>query len=184
MAALRLQPGSWPAPYRPVAPKRNHNEPRCGRISLFRDARRGKNIDARILALSVNCENGPTVTPCLTCGNCLEITNGSSVDVLEIDAASNTGVDDVRELRDHLSYAPAKCRKKIYIIDEVHMLSKSAFNAFLKSLEEPPPNTIFILATTEQNKVPDTILSRCQCFEFRALSEEQISGQLDRKSVA
>ena len=138
----------------------------------------GKTSMARILALSVNCENGPTVTPCLECSNCREITNGSSVDVLEIDAASNTGVDDVRELRDHLSYAPAKCRKKIYIIDEVHMLSKSAFNAFLKSLEEPPPNTIFILATTEQNKVPDTILSRCQCFEFRALSEEQISDQL------
>ncbi len=138
----------------------------------------GKTSMARILALSVNCENGPTVTPCLECSNCREITNGSSVDVLEIDAASNTGVDDVRELREHLSYAPAKCRKKIYIIDEVHMLSKSAFNAFLKSLEEPPPNTIFILATTEQNKVPDTILSRCQCFEFRALSEEQIFGQL------
>lgn len=138
----------------------------------------GKTSMARILALSVNCENGPTVTPCLTCGNCREIISGSSVDVLEIDAASNTGVDDVRELRDHLSYAPAKCRKKIYIIDEVHMLSKSAFNAFLKSLEEPPPNTIFILATTEQNKVPDTILSRCQCFEFRALSEEQITDKL------
>ncbi|MFQ5431513.1 MAG: DNA polymerase III subunit gamma/tau [Nitrospinota bacterium] len=138
----------------------------------------GKTSMARILALSANCENGPTVTPCLTCVNCREIINGSSVDVLEIDAASNTGVDDVRELRDHLSYAPAKCRKKIYIIDEVHMLSKSAFNAFLKSLEEPPPNTIFILATTEQNKVPDTILSRCQCFEFRALSEEQISKKL------
>ena len=138
----------------------------------------GKTSMARILALSVNCESGPTVTPCLECSNCREIINGSSVDVLEIDAASNTGVDDVRELRDHLSYAPAKCRKKIYIIDEVHMLSKSAFNAFLKSLEEPPPNTIFILATTEQNKVPDTILSRCQCFEFRALSEEQISDQL------
>ena len=138
----------------------------------------GKTSMARILALSVNCETGPTITPCMECDNCREIKNGSSMDVLEIDAASNTGVDDVRELRDHLSYAPAKCRKKIYIIDEVHMLSKSAFNAFLKSLEEPPPNTIFILATTEQNKVPDTILSRCQCFEFRALSEEQITDQL------
>jgi DNA polymerase-3 subunit gamma/tau len=138
----------------------------------------GKTSMARILALSVNCEKGPTVDPCLACDNCREIIGGSSMDVLEIDAASNTGVDDVRELRDHLSYAPAKCRKKIYIIDEVHMLSKAAFNAFLKSLEEPPPNTIFILATTEQNKVPDTILSRCQCFEFRALSDAQIIDKL------
>lgn len=138
----------------------------------------GKTSMARILAKTVNCEKGATITPCGECANCKEIANGSCLDVMEIDAASNRGIDEMREIRDHLAYAPVKCRQKIYIIDEVHMLTREAFNAFLKSLEEPPPNTTFILATTEQNRVPETILSRCQCFEFRALTETQIADKL------
>lgn len=138
----------------------------------------GKTSMARIMARSVNCESGPTVTPCGKCENCIEIEKGSSMDVREIDAASNRGIDDAREIRDHLQYAPVKCRSKIYIIDEVHMLTREAFNALLKTLEEPPPHTMFILATTEQNKVPETVLSRCQCFEFRALTEAQITERL------
>ena len=138
----------------------------------------GKTSMARILALSINCEKGPTVTPCLECANCTEIINGSSMDVIEIDAASNRGIDEMRDIRDHLNYAPAKCRTKIYIIDEVHMLTRESFNAFLKSLEEPPPNTVFIMATTELTKVPETVLSRCQCFEFRAIADAQITAKL------
>ena len=138
----------------------------------------GKTSMARILALSINCEKGPTVTPCLECANCTEIINGSSMDVMEIDAASNRGIDEMRDIRDHLNYAPAKCRTKIYIIDEVHMLTRESFNAFLKSLEEPPPNTVFIMATTELTKVPETVLSRCQCFEFRAIADAQITAKL------
>jgi DNA polymerase-3 subunit gamma/tau len=138
----------------------------------------GKTSMARIFARSINCENGPTITPCGECKNCVEIAGGSSLDVVEIDAASNNGVDEVRDLRERVQYAPANCRKKIYIIDEVHMLSTAAFNAFLKTLEEPPPHTVFIMATTEQNKIPETVLSRCQCFEFRAISDSQIAERL------
>ncbi len=138
----------------------------------------GKTSLARIMARSVNCEKGPTCEPCGECSNCLEIIKGSSLDVIEIDGASNNGVDEVREMRGHLQYAPVKSRKKIYIVDEVHMLSKAAFNAFLKTLEEPPPHTLFIFATTELGKIPETVLSRCQCFEFRAISEDQITEKL------
>ncbi len=138
----------------------------------------GKTTLARILAKALNCEQGPTPSPCNRCGNCREITEGCSVDVLEIDGASNTSVDDIRELRQNVLYAPASARYKIYIIDEVHMLSKSAFNALLKTLEEPPPHVIFVFATTEQHKIPFTIQSRCQCFHFRRISLQQISGQL------
>ncbi|MDH5542593.1 MAG: DNA polymerase III subunit gamma/tau [Nitrospinota bacterium] len=142
----------------------------------------GKTSLARILARSINCEKGPTVAPCGECAICNEIVSGSSIDVIEIDGASNNGVDDIREIREALQYAPAKCRMKIYIVDEVHMLSKPAFNAFLKTLEEPPPHTLFIFATTELTKIPETVLSRCQCFEFRALSELQIAEKL--KAIA
>ncbi|MBI3793625.1 MAG: DNA polymerase III subunit gamma/tau [Nitrospinae bacterium] len=138
----------------------------------------GKTSMARIFARSINCEKGPTVTPCGECKNCLEIANGSSMDVIEIDGASNNGVDEIRDIKDHVQYAPVKCRTKIYIIDEVHMLSPAAFNAFLKTLEEPPPHTLFIMATTEQSKIPETVLSRCQCFEFRAISDAQINQRL------
>lgn len=130
----------------------------------------GKTSMARIFAKSLNCEKGPTLTPCQTCDLCQAITRGSSMDVIEIDGASNTGVDNIRELREQVKYAPNDCRYKIYIIDEVHMLSTSAFNALLKTLEEPPEHVIFVFATTEPHKIPITILSRCQRYDFRKVS--------------
>jgi len=130
----------------------------------------GKTSAARILAKAMNCQQGPTPRPCNQCENCKEIANSNSIDVLEIDGASNTGVDNVRELRENVKYLPSKSRYKIYIIDEVHMLSTSAFNALLKTLEEPPPHVLFIFATTEPHKIPLTILSRCQRFDFKRIS--------------
>src|SRR5438046_1748034 len=138
----------------------------------------GKTSTARILAKSLNCIKGPTVTPCGECDNCREIAGGNSLDVIEIDGASNRGIDDVRELRDNVRYAPAKGRYKIYIIDEVHMLTKEAFNALLKTLEEPPPHVKFIFATTEVDKVPITILSRCQRFDFAGIALPRIVERL------
>jgi DNA polymerase-3 subunit gamma/tau len=144
----------------------------------------GKTTFARILARALNCEKGPTASPCLTCSACVEILAGSSVDVQEIDGASNTGIDDVRRLRENAAYAPARSRYKIYIIDEVHMLSKAAFNGLLKTLEEPPPHVVFVLATTEPNRIPDTILSRVQRFDFRMLTEEEICTRLKEMAEA
>ncbi len=138
----------------------------------------GKTSLARIFAKSLNCEKGPTVTPCQTCPSCVGVTSGRSMDVLEIDGASNTGVDDVRELREQVKYLPHSGKYKITIIDEVHMLSTSAFNALLKTLEEPPPHVLFIFATTEPHKIPITILSRCQRFDCRRLSVPQLTGHL------
>ncbi|MDT8298560.1 MAG: DNA polymerase III subunit gamma/tau [Spirochaetaceae bacterium] len=138
----------------------------------------GKTSTARILARSLNCESGPTPEPCGTCSSCVEIAKGSSPDVIEIDGASNTSVNDVREIKDEVLYAPQSSRKKIYIIDEVHMLSNSAFNALLKTIEEPPPYIIFIFATTEVHKVPATIRSRCQQFRFRLFSPELMRDKL------
>jgi DNA polymerase-3 subunit gamma/tau len=138
----------------------------------------GKTTTARLLAKALNCEQGPTPEPCDTCNFCQEIRDGSSVDVMEIDGASNNGIDDVRELIDNIQYSASACRFKVYIIDEVHMLSKPAFNALLKTLEEPPPQVVFIFATTELTKIPETILSRCQCFEFKPLTHQQIIDQL------
>ncbi|HLV00176.1 MAG TPA: DNA polymerase III subunit gamma/tau [Acidobacteriota bacterium] len=129
----------------------------------------GKTSTARILAKALNCKEGPTAQPCGTCISCKEITEANSVDVLEIDAASNTGVDNIRELRESVRYGTARDRFKIFIIDEVHMLSNAAFNALLKTLEEPPPHVKFILATTEHHKIPVTITSRCQQYEFRPI---------------
>ncbi|MGA7826214.1 MAG: DNA polymerase III subunit gamma/tau [Geobacteraceae bacterium] len=144
-----------------------------GRVAhafLFTGARGvGKTSAARILAKALQCENGPALEPCNVCPACLEITAGNSVDVFEIDGASNTGVEDIRELRENIKYLPSRCRFKIFIIDEVHMLSTSAFNALLKTLEEPPPHVKFIFATTEPHKVPITILSRCQRFDFKRI---------------
>ena len=144
-----------------------------GRVAhafLFTGARGvGKTSAARILAKALNCERGPAPEPCNTCPACTEITAGASVDVFEIDGASNTGVDDIRDLRDTVKYLPARCRFKIFIIDEVHMLSTSAFNALLKTLEEPPAHIKFIFATTEPHKLPITILSRCQRFDFKRI---------------
>ena len=138
----------------------------------------GKTSTARILAKSLNCREGKGVEPCLKCDLCLGISNGTSVDVIEIDAASNTGVDNIRELNEKINFMPVECLYKMYIIDEVHMLSTGAFNALLKTLEEPPQNTIFILATTEPHKIPVTIHSRCQQLHFRNLTLDEITSQL------
>jgi DNA polymerase III subunit gamma/tau len=152
---------------------------RVGHAYLFSGPRgTGKTTMARILAKCLNCVQGPTVTPCNACPSCKEITAGQSMDVLEIDAASNTGVDNVRELRDSARYAPSRDRSKIFIVDEVHMLSNAAFNALLKIMEEPPPHVIFIMATTERHKLPATILSRCQQFVFRTISPAEIQAHL------
>ncbi len=145
----------------------------------------GKTSMAKILARSLNCERGgPTVTPCGECESCLTIAAGSSIDVIEMDAASNRSVDDVRDLRERVAYAPAGGRWKVYILDEAHMLTKEAWNAFLKTLEEPPPNTVFVLATTESHKVMATIADRCQRFDFQRPSLEQISEVLERVAAA
>ena len=138
---------------------------------LFTGARGvGKTSAARIFAKALNCEEGLTATPCNVCPSCVEITKGNGIDVFEIDGASNTGVDDIRELRDNIRYLPSRSRYKLFIIDEVHMLSINAFNALLKTLEEPPAHAKFIFATTEPHKIPVTILSRCQRFDFRKIA--------------
>ncbi|MGA2762455.1 MAG: DNA polymerase III subunit gamma/tau [Spirochaetia bacterium] len=155
---------------------------RQGRIAhayLFAGPRGvGKTSVARILARALNCVKGPTDTPCGVCASCAEISRGSSLDVIEIDGASNTSVNDVREIRDEVLFAPNAGRYKVYIIDEVHMLSNSAFNALLKTIEEPPPYIVFIFATTEVHKVPATIRSRCQQYNFRLISTAEIKGKL------
>ena len=157
------------------------NQRRIGHAFLFSGPRGvGKTSIARIFAKSLNCEKGPTANPCNICGNCREITDGTSMDVREIDGASNRGIDEIRELRENVKFAPAASKYKIYIIDEVHMLTREAFNALLKTLEEPPDHVIFIFATTENNKVPATILSRCQCYDFRRISLAQIAANLGK----
>ncbi len=138
----------------------------------------GKTSMARIFSKSLNCVHGPTPEPCNVCDNCVEITAGTSSDVIEIDGASNTSVEDVRDLQRELMYATSKSKYKIYIIDEVHMLSKSAFNALLKTLEEPPENVIFVFATTEPHKILPTIISRCQRYDFRRIPVEDIVRQM------
>jgi DNA polymerase-3 subunit gamma/tau len=138
----------------------------------------GKTTAARILAKALNCENGPTPNPCNECSHCAEITNGASLDVLEIDGASNRGIDEIRQIIENVRYQPAKCRFKIYIIDEVHQVTKDAFNALLKTLEEPPPFVKFILATTEPHRLPETILSRCQRYDFRRIALREIVQRL------
>ncbi|MEO7110662.1 MAG: DNA polymerase III subunit gamma/tau, partial [Polyangiaceae bacterium] len=144
----------------------------------------GKTTSARLLAKCLNClgadgqAKGPTATPCQVCAACTEIAAGVDMDVQEIDGASYNGVDEVRRLQEGLSYRPARDRFKIYIVDEVHMLSNAAWNAFLKTLEEPPPHVKFIFATTEVHKVPITILSRCQRYDFKLVSARQIGARL------
>ena len=140
----------------------------------------GKTTVARILAKCLNCEKGPTTTPCDECAACREIADSRSIDVLEMDAASRTGVGDIRELQEVVSYAPVRDRYKILIIDEAHMLSKNAFNALLKTLEEPPPRVVFVLATTELQKIIPTILSRCQVFEFRRITVQELVDHLKK----
>ena len=138
----------------------------------------GKTTVARILSKAVNCENGLTDTPCNTCSSCIEINESRSLDVLEIDGASNRGIDEVRNLRESLRYSPNPNKYRIHIIDEVHMLTNEAFNALLKTLEEPPERVMFIFATTEPHKVPATILSRCQRFDFKRIANHHIVRQL------
>jgi len=138
----------------------------------------GKTSTAKILAKSLNCERGPTAKPCNICSNCEKITGGSSMDVFEVDAASNRGIDEIRDLRETVKFAPVDGRYKVYIIDEVHMLTTEAFNALLKTLEEPPGHVVFILATTEPHKIPATIHSRCQRYDFRRIGVKEIGERL------
>ncbi len=154
---------------------------RIGHAYLFCGTRgTGKTSVAKIFAKAVNCPNSVDGEPCNKCQICESANNNSLMDIIEIDAASNNSVDDVRELRDNIIYAPSSCKYKVYIIDEVHMLSGSAFNALLKTLEEPPQHAIFILATTEPNKIPATILSRCQRFDFKRISSKVISQNIKK----
>lgn len=140
----------------------------------------GKTSTAKIMAKAINCMQGPTIHPCNSCDSCMRINDGSSMDVLEIDAASNRGIDEIRELREKVRFTPVDGRYKVYIIDEVHMLTTEAFNALLKTLEEPPGHAVFILATTEPHKIPATILSRCQRHDFRRIDMADIAGRLKK----
>jgi DNA polymerase-3 subunit gamma/tau len=144
----------------------------------------GKTSMAKILAACLNCERGPTVEPCGECESCLSIARANSLDVIEMDAASNNSVDDIRELRESVAYAPVSGKRKVYILDEAHMLSTAAWNAFLKTLEEPPPNTVFVLATTEAQKVPATVIDRCHRFDFHRPTVEQIASVVRRAAQA
>src|ERR1700704_5446990 len=144
----------------------------------------GKTSMAKILASCLNCERGPTIEPCGKCESCLSIARASSLDVIEMDAASSNSVDDIRQLRESVAYAPVSGRRKVYILDEAHMLSTAAWNAFLKTLEEPPPNTVFVLATTEANKVLPTVVDRCHRFDFARPSVPQIAEVLRRVATA
>src|SRR5438067_8583946 len=140
----------------------------------------GKTSMAKILAACLDCEQGPTTHPCGQCDSCQSIARASSLDVIEMDAASNNSVDDIRELRESVTYAPVSGRRKVYILDEAHMLSTAAWNAFLKTLEEPPENTVFVLATTEAQKVPATVVDRCHRFDFHRPGVEEVASVLRR----
>jgi DNA polymerase III subunit gamma/tau len=144
----------------------------------------GKTSMAKILAACLNCEQGPTIEPCGSCEACLSIASATSLDVIEMDAASNNSVDDIRELRESVAFAPVSGKRKVYILDEAHMLSTAAWNAFLKTLEEPPPGTVFVLATTEAGKVPPTVVDRCHRFDFHRPTVEQIASVLRRTAEA
>lgn len=160
-------------------------EQRFSHAYLFSGPRgTGKTSAAKIMAKAVNCELGLIGEPCNECDACKAITDGSAVDVMEVDAASNRGIDEIRDLREKVKYAPTQVRYKIYIIDEVHMLTTEAFNALLKTLEEPPSHVIFILATTEPHKLPATIISRCQRFDFRQISSKAMVGRMKEIVIA
>ncbi|MDR2251466.1 MAG: DNA polymerase III subunit gamma/tau, partial [Endomicrobium sp.] len=155
------------------------SEKRISHAYLFSGPRGcGKTTMARILAKALNCKNGPTAIPCGVCENCLEVSKSSSIDVLEIDGASNNGIDEIRALRENVKFASAHSNYKIYIIDEAHQITTQAFNALLKTLEEPPAHVIFIMATTEQHKIPVTILSRCQKYRFKLISASEMAAAI------
>ncbi|MDR3718153.1 MAG: DNA polymerase III subunit gamma/tau, partial [Bryobacteraceae bacterium] len=139
----------------------------------------GKTTVARIMALCLNCVEGPTATPCGKCSSCLEVAQGNAPDVIEIDAASNRGINEMRELRENVRYRPSRDRYKVFIIDEAHQITSEAFNALLKTLEEPPEWAVFILCTTESHKIPTTIASRCQQFSFRSVEFSEIVGRME-----
>ena len=161
------------------------NSGRIGHAYLFCGTRgTGKTSIAKILARAVNCEHPVNGSPCNRCASCQAILNGSSMNVVEIDAASNNGVDNIREIRDEVRYSPTDAKYRVYIIDEVHMLSAGAFNALLKTLEEPPSYVIFILATTEVHRIPITVLSRCQRYDFRRISTDTLYDQLKKLTDA
>ena len=168
------------------SPRRSSTPSQSDRVAhayLFTGARGvGKTSTARILAKALNCVKGPTPTPCDECESCQAIAVGEDVDVLEIDGASNRGIDEIRELRQNVQFRPSRSRYKIYIIDEVHMLTRTAFNALLKTLEEPPPHVKFIFATTEVQKIPITILSRCQRFDFAGIAAPRIVDSICKES--
>ena len=154
---------------------------RVGHAYLFTGARGvGKTSTARILSKALNCQQGPSPTPCHQCDICQTIATGEDVDVLEIDGASNRGIDEIRQLRSNINVRPSRSRYKIYIIDEVHMLTKEAFNALLKTLEEPPPHVKFIFCTTDPEKIPITVLSRCQRFDFAPVGPDKIVARLQQ----
>ena len=157
---------------------------KIGHAYLFTGVRgTGKTSIAKIFAKAINCRNNKDGNPCLNCKECLSISDGANVDIIEMDAASNNGVDDIRLIKEQTDFLPTNLKYKVYIIDEVHMLSGGAFNALLKTLEEPPEHVKFILATTEPQKLPATIISRCQRFEFMRISEDKIKGRLHKISV-
>src|SRR5215475_5040037 len=139
----------------------------------------GKTTVARIMARCLNCINGPTITPCGVCASCTEIASGSGMDVIEIDAASNRGINEMRELRENVRFRPARDRYKIFIVDEAHQITSEAFNALLKTLEEPPEWVVFILCTTESHKIPSTIQSRCQQFSFRSVDFAELMSRME-----
>src|SRR5438552_2453781 len=139
----------------------------------------GKTTVARIMARCLNCDQGPTATPCGVCPSCLEIASGSAMDVIEIDAASNRGINEMRELRENVRFRPARDRYKVFIVDEAHQITNEAFNALLKTLEEPPEWVVFILCTTESHKIPQTIASRCQQFSFRSVDFQELIGRME-----
>ena len=154
---------------------------RLGHAYLFTGTRgTGKTSAAKIFAKAINCLNPKNGSPCGECECCRAISNPSNIDVIEIDAASNNGVNEIRDLREKVQYPPVSCKYKVYIIDEVHMLTGAAFNALLKTLEEPPKHAVFILATTEVHKIPATILSRCMRFDFRLISNEKIASLISK----